>query len=302
MIRELVVFTALCGGALAADSLDMHKPVIPLWPAGAPGSEGKTAPERWITHAEAAPGEQPAIDSFHRVTDINQPSLTVFLPPKDKATGAAFVIAPGGGHKYLVVDIEGQFVAEKLNGMGIAAFVLKNRLARAKGSTYKADVESLADAQRAIRTVRTRAREWNVDPNRVGIMGFSAGGELAALAETRYDAGKPGAPDPIDHASSKPDFVVLGYPGFRPGSILPTRETPPTFLFVNHDDGLSVVAAEYYIALKKAGVPAELHVFDRGGHGFGVTGRTPEFKKLPVAKWPDRLQDWMTDMGFLHGT
>ncbi len=299
-MRLAIVLALMFLPSAASQGLDMHKPVISLWPGGAPGSEGKSAPERWITHAEAAPGEKPVVDSFHRVTDINNPNLTVFLAPPAKANGAAFIVAPGGGHKYLVMDLEGEFVAQKLNSMGFSAFVLKSRLAKAKDSTYKADVESLADAQRAIRLVRSRAAEWGINPNRVGIMGFSAGGELAALAETRYDSGKADSSDPIDRLSCKPNFVVLGYPGFRPATLTLTKDTPPTFIFVNHDDSLSVVAAEYYIALKKAGVPAELHVFDRGGHGVGVTGRTDEFKTLPVAKWPDRLGDWMLDMHFTN--
>src|SRR5262249_49327487 len=153
----------------------MQGTAVYLWPHGAPGSEGKTAPERWIEGATP--------DAFHRVTDIHNPSITVYLPAKDKATGAAFIVAPGGAHRYLVMDLEGELVAKKLNAMGVAAFVLKSRLAKADGSTYKAEVESLADVHRAIRLVRSRAREWGVDAGRVGVMGFSAGGHLAALAE-----------------------------------------------------------------------------------------------------------------------
>jgi len=267
---------------------------VPLWP-NLPAGAG----EKYLTHAEAVPGELPVVDSFHRVTNIHNPSITVFLPPKSQATGAAFVIAPGGGHKYLVIDLEGSDVAKRLNSMGIAAFVLKNRLARAAGSTYTVEGESLADAQRAIRLVRSRAAEWSVDPAKVGIMGFSAGGELAALAETRYNAGKPTDPDLVERQSSRPDFAVLGYASLKSAMPGVNSQTPPTFLLVNHDDGPAVPSAEYYVALKKAGVPAELHIFSRGGHGFGVNGRTAEFPNLAVAKWPDRLRDWMTDGGFL---
>jgi acetyl esterase/lipase len=191
----------------ASAAYQMKGQTVLLWPDGAPGSEGKTAPERWIE------GGTP--DAFHRVTDIHKPSITAFLPPKDKATGAAFLIAPGGAHRYLVVDLEGEFVARKLNEMGVAAFVLKSRLAKAEGSTYKADVESLADMQRAVRVVRDRAKEWGVDVTRVGVMGFSAGGYLAALAENRGDAGRADAADPAERMSSKPDFAVLGYPESR---------------------------------------------------------------------------------------
>jgi acetyl esterase/lipase len=270
----------------------MKGKTVLLWPGGAPGSEGQTAPERWIE------GGTP--DAFHRVTDIHSPSLTVYLPARERANGAAFVIAPGGGHRYLVMDLEGEFAAQKLNSMGIAAFVLKSRLAKADYSTYKADVESVADLQRAVRMVRERAKEWNVDASRVGVMGFSAGGYLAAVAETRFDTGRSDAADPVERMSSKPDFAVLAYPGIAGWNAGPGKETPPTFLFVNSDDPLSTAAAEYYLALKKAGVTAELHVFRRGGHGVGMTGRTADFAKMPESKWPELLQAWMEDLGFLQ--
>src|SRR5689334_21391842 len=164
----------LCFMSLAAeDSLRFTQPEVPLWSEaelrGAP-----SGPEKW----------NPSTDGFHRITNIHKPSMFVFLPPKANANGAAVLICPGGAHRYLVMDLEGSLVAERLNAMGITAFILKSRLSRAEGSAYQTDVESLQDAQRAIRTIRSRAREWNVDPGRVGIMGFSAGGEIAALAAT----------------------------------------------------------------------------------------------------------------------
>jgi endo-1,4-beta-xylanase len=160
-------------------------------------------------------------------------------------------------------------------------------------------VESLADAQRAIRLVRSRAQEWRVDPARVGIMGFSAGGELAALAETRIQTGDTNAADPIDRLSSRPDFVVLGYPGIKPANLTVPNDTPPTFIVVANDDNLSAAAAEYYGKLKAAHVQAELHIYLTAGHGFGMTGRTPAFASLPVAHWPQQLREWMTALGFL---
>jgi endo-1,4-beta-xylanase len=278
--------------AQAADtnSIDLHAPEIKLWPGGVPGSENVQAKEEWM----------PSTDGFHRVHNIHQPSLTVFLPPKEKATGVAFVVCPGGGHNYLVMDLEGANVARVLNGMGIAAFVLKSRLAHTEGFNYKVDVESLADAQRAIRTVRSRAREWNVDAGHVGIMGFSAGGELAAFAESRFDRGKPDAADPVERESSRPDFTVLAYPGGKAAAMTFTKETPATFIVVATDDNLSPNSIDYWTALRKAGVPAELHVYRRAGHGFGMTGRTPAFAQLPVAGWPSRFREWMVDMEFLH--
>src|SRR5580692_9154812 len=158
-------------------------PEIRLWANGAPGSEGKTAKEV---------DEPPTKDhGYFKVTSVHNPSITVYLPPAATATGAAMVIGPGGGHQFLNFDQEGTYVAEYLNSIGVAAFVLKYRLAREPGSTYKVDEHALADAQRAIRLIRSRAEEWHVNPARVGIMGFSAGGEVAALASTRFDAGKP---------------------------------------------------------------------------------------------------------------
>ncbi len=288
----LVCGLSLCALLPAADpnAIDLKAPEVRLWPKDAPGSEGVTAPEIW----------NPVTDGFHRVRNIHQPSLTVFLPPKDKATGVAYVICPGGGHNYLVMDLEGANVARRLNAMGIAAFILKSRLAHTQGFNYKVEVESLADAQRAIRTVRSRAGEWGVDPAHVGIMGFSAGGEVASFAETRFDAGKADASDPVERQSSRPDFVVLGYPGGTAANFAPTKETPATFIVVNNDDGLAPVSVAYYSALRKAGVPVELLIFNRGGHGFGMTGRTPAFAQLPVAGWPGQFEAWMKDMGFLR--
>lgn len=275
-MKKAIAFLVLSVSLFGASSQFQTKaPMIPIWPGVAPGSEGKTAPERWIE------GSTP--DQFHRVTDIHKPSLTIYLPPAGKATGAAFIIAPGGGHRYLVVDLEGELVAKKLNEMGVAAFVLRSRLANAEGSTYKADVESLADVQQAVRVVRSRAKEWSVNPGKVGIMGFSAGGYLAALAENSADA--------------RPDFAVLGYPGLAQWKREVSPNAPPTFIFVNDDDPLATGAGEYYLGLRKAKVSAEFHVFRRGGHGVGATGRAPGFEKLGTAKWPELLGIWMTDLG-----
>jgi acetyl esterase/lipase len=279
----------LAGSACAADSLSLAQPEIRLWPNGAPGSEGITSPEIW----------NPSTDGFHRVTNIHNPSMVMFLPPKAKATGSAVLICPGGGHRYLVMDLEGSLVAERLNAMGIAAFVLKSRLARADGSSYKVDEHSLRDAQRALRVIRSRAAEWSIKPDRVGIMGFSAGGEIAALAETRFGAADPKPSDPIDGLSSRPDFVVLGYPGIRAENLTVQKNTPPTFLVVASDDRPAAAVADYYSKLKAQGIPSEVHIYTKGGHGFGMTGRTPAFQKLPVSHWPEQLQAWLSDMGFL---
>lgn len=230
---------------------------------------------------------------------MNNPSLTVFLPSPEKATGAAMIIAPGGGHQFLNFDQEGTYVAAYLNSIGVAGFVLKYRLAREPGSTYKVDVDALGDAQRAIRLIRGRAEEWRVNPSRVGIMGFSAGGEVAALAATRFDAGKPDAADPIDRLSSRPDFDALIYPGVRADRFTIPKDMPVTFMLcADNDKGPSNALAGLYPLLKAAGIQTEVHVYATGGHGFGINPNTRN--QSPVATtWQLRLGDWMRDIGML---
>jgi endo-1,4-beta-xylanase len=233
------------------------------------------------------------------VSSVHQPSLTVLLPPKETATGAAVIICPGGGHRYLSFDTEGLNVAKYLNSIGVAAFVLKYRLARESGSTYKVEVHALQDAQRSIRMVRSRAAEWGVNPARIGIMGFSAGGELAVLASTRFDAGKADAADPIDRVSSRPDFEALIYPGVQADKIEITKDTPQTFMLcADNDRGPSLALAGLYPMLKNAGVPTEVHVYASGGHGFGIRDKP---KPTPVTTtWYLRFGEWMGDRGLLE--
>jgi acetyl esterase/lipase len=256
---------------------------IRLWPNGAPGSEGVTAPE------VSEPGANPKLPN--RFTVVHYPSIFVFLPPKEKANGAGVVIAPGGGHSQLVIAKEGWDIADWCNRNGIAAFVLKYRLARAPGSHYTVQGNALPDAARAMRLVRYHAREWGVDPSRVGFMGFSAGGEVAALIETRFDAGNDSSPDPIERMSSRPDFAVVVYPGFRPGTITVPKDAPQTFLVCADDDRSHVVTTvNLYLDLEKQGVSSEMHIYASGAHGFGMRP-----SQLPVATWPDRLREWMAD-------
>jgi endo-1,4-beta-xylanase len=190
-------------------------------------------------------------------------------------------------------------VAEYLNSIGVAAFVLKYRLAREPGSTYKIEEHALGDAQRAIRLVRARAEEWRVNPARVGIMGFSAGGEVAALASTRFDGGKAEAADSIDRRPSRPDFVALIYPGIRAENYTIPKDMPPTFLLcADNDAGPSAALAGLYPMLKAAKVQTELHVYATGGHGFGVNPNTKS--QAPVATtWQLRLGDWLKTIGML---
>ncbi len=216
------------------------------------------------------------------------------MPPKEKATGAAVVICPGGGHRYLSIDHEGYDVANWLASQGIAGFVLKYRLANEEGSSYKVDVHALADARRAVRLVRSRGKEWGVDPTRVGLLGFSAGGELAIMAGTEFESERSDAGDPVDRLSSRPDFLMLIYPGFRGTLFHVTKDTPPTFLAVARDDKRCTgICMAYYQELLKAGVPGEMHIYARGGHGFGMNNRP-----MPVTGWTARLKDWLDDSGY----
>ncbi len=264
-----------------------------LWPQGAPGAKGN------------APADKP--------------TLIVYLPPPEKANGCAVVICPGGGYGFLAMDHEGHQIAEWLNSFGVAGFILDYRH-RNKGYGHPAPLE---DAQRAIRTVRARAAEWSVDPNRIGIMGFSAGGHLASSAGVHFDNGQPDAADPIQRVSCRPDFLILCYPviafgepfthrgsqqnllGKDPDPALVvkmssekqvTKQTPPTFLF--HTDEDKGVPPEnsiaFYRALHAAGVPAEMHLYERGPHGVGLAAKIPG-----TCNWPKQCEAWLRGRGLL---
>jgi len=259
---------------------------ILLWPNGAPGSAGKTAEEKETVNAA---GER-------TVFSINKPSITPYLPSADKNSGAAIIIAPGGGHKLLSVTIEGYSPAHWLQDHGVAAFVLKNRLAKEDGSTYTVDGDELNDLQRAIRLVRSRAAEWHIDTAKIGVMGFSAGGELAALSGMRYDSGLTNAADAIDKQSSHPAFEALIYPG-NSTRFEVTKNTPPTFIACGYKDrpDISEGMAQLYLKYKAANVPAELHIYGNIAHGFGLRPT----QKGAVAEWPQQLYIWLGDMKFL---
>jgi endo-1,4-beta-xylanase len=262
-------------------------PKLPLWTAGAPGTVANGGAEK-VRITES--GE-------HVVSNVHEPSLTVYLP-KTKGPHAAVVVAPGGGYRELWSDHEGHAVAKALNERGIAAFVLFYRLPAQEGSTYKREVEPLADIQRAIRTVRARAAEWSVDPKKVGILGFSAGGNLVMQASTKFDAGNPAAADPIDRLSSRPDFAAPIYTGGTDWKI--DAGTPPMFIVCGGDDRPQVVAgmAQIYLALRAAQVPAELHLYDGVGHGFGLRATN----QGPVTNWLNQFVDWLRVRNILAGT
>jgi acetyl esterase/lipase len=276
---SLILATAIFGAERGEE--------IRLWPNGAPGSEKETAPEVF------AVSDNPKLPK--QFTVVHYPSLYAFLPPKEKANGMAVVIAPGGGHSQLVIAKEGWDIAEWMNQQGIAAFVLKYRLAKAKDSHYTVERDAMADTTRAMRLVRSRAREFGVDPAHIGFIGFSAGGYLAALIETRFDAGNDSSPDPVERAGSRPDFDIIVYPGYPAGSITVPKNAPPAFLVCADNDPSHVVTTvNLYLDLQKQGISSELHIYASGGHGFGIKPTA-----LPVSSWPDRLKEWMLDRKLL---
>lgn len=257
--------------------------VIPLWQDGAPGFENrKNIPEQ-------------AKDYW--VKSINNPSLTVFMPPEGKSNGCGVVVAPGGGFRELVFHAEGEQVAEFLNPLGITVFVLKYRLPREQGSPYSME-NVREDAYRAIRLVRSRSAEFNIDPDRVGILGFSAGGAVVMMVAFDKGDGNPDAPDPADRLNGRPNFLMMVYPGGSPPKTVPS-DTPPAFLITANDDeyGCDEVTFDLLDKFRKANVPVEAFFLARGKHAFNMGDRS-EYKS--VRNWPQRMSEWMEDSGFLR--
>ncbi len=272
---------------------------IPLWPAAAPGETGTLPPEQDMTKpTDGAVAGKPVI----RLGNVSQPTITVFPAPKETNTGAAVVVCPGGGYSILAMDLEGTEVCQWLNSIGVTGVLLKYRVpARPDRPRFEAPLQ---DAQRALGVVRERAGEWGINPARIGILGFSAGGHLAAAASTNYEARTYPLVDAADKLSCRPDFAVLIYAGSltvkdKGDEISPelkiTGQTPPTFLAMSQDDFVRIENNLFYsLALKKAKVPFELHIYPTGGHGYGL--RPSEHN---VATWPQRVADWMRAQGLL---
>ncbi len=276
---SLLSLTALSVAAVAQDS----PLVVHLWANGAPGFESRK--------------DEPEQAKDYWVKNINNPSITVYFPPKDKANGTAVVICPGGGHRLLVYNSEGVEPAKYLNNLGITAVILKYRLGREPNSPYSIDIHPRQDAYRAMRTVRLHAKDWGIDPNRVGIMGFSAGGEVVAAVAYDPGLGDPKATDPVDQQNGRPNFQILVYPGPLgvPATVPP--DAPPAFMVVANDD--SCCSAPVVSLLEKyraARVPVEVHIFSKGNHAFNMGYRS---KLQTLKSWPQRLTDWLEDNGWL---
>jgi hypothetical protein len=253
--------------------------VLPLWPKGAPGFESRR--------------DEPELAASYWVKNIHNPSLTVFLPPKEKATGAAVVVCPGGGFRELVFKAEGLEPAQFLTNLGVAAFVLKYRLPRETNSPYSLPNAAREDGQRAMRLVRHHAKDWDIDPNRIGIIGFSAGGEVASLVTYTTGEGDPNASDPIDRLTASPNFQIMIYPGpVGIPDVIPTNAPPSFWLAATDDRGPARIISEILPKYRIAKVPIEAHLLAKGGHGFNMGNRS---KLSTIKGWPNRLGDWLTD-------
>ena len=270
-----------------------------LWPGAAPGEKGGLPPEADVTKpTDNLVSGKPVI----RLGNVSVPTITVFPAPAEKATGAAVLVCPGGGYSILAIDLEGTEVCEWLNSIGVTAVLLKYRVPQREGLSKHGP--ALQDAQRAMGIIRQRAGEWGIDPARVGCLGFSAGGHLCAVLATSAAARTYEAVDDADKQSCRPDFMALIYAAYltqkdkgdevNPDTAV-SKTTPPTFLAMTEDDPVRAeTALFYYLALKKSGVPAELHLYPMGGHGYGLR-RTP----FNISMWPQRAEEWMKALGVL---
>ena len=291
MTKTLSVL-AIC---IACSSLTLadEYPIVPIWPHGLPEGAVEFTKEQ-IEQTKAKTTDE-------RIFYVDEPTLTVLKP--EKPNGCCVIVCPGGGYNILAWPKEGIEVGQYLNSLGVTAAVLKYRVPRRQPDARHA--EPLQDAQRAIRVARSHADDWGIDPNRIGILGFSAGGHLTLMAGMHYDEASYPQQDEIDKLSAKPNFLCPIYAAYMGvdyadkgplGDLIKvSKETPPTFLAVTADDsGRGTHAALLFIELQKAGVPAEIHVYTKGGHGYGIRE-----SDRPVSTWHHRLGDWLKDMGFL---
>ena len=292
---------------------------LPLWSGAAPGPHSSM--QESIQDRPIDDGTQ--VERDRHVRGVTLPSLTVYLPDHPRSDTTAIVVLPGGGFNILAIDKEGHDVARWLNKQGVAAIVVKYRLPDPKVDLFVRN-GSLPDVRRAIRVTRSNAADWRIDSGRIGVVGFSAGGYLTAAIGTMFDQGDPNADDPVERESCRPNFIAPIYPLVSLGTLADSRqrlvdrmlgptasdelrkqyspeqqvsaETPPTFLVHANDDGLNAEhSVAFYLALKRANVPVEMHVYASGGHGYGIRQRG-----LPISSWADRWVDWMRAEGFVQ--
>lgn len=271
-----------------------EKPII-LFPKGAPGEITK------LTEKSDSSGPKTGNQAVQRISDVGIPTITIYQAPDDVATGAAMLVCPGGGYNILAYDLEGTEVCQWLNEIGITAVLLKYRVPRREG---RAKHEApLQDAQRAMSYLRTHAEQLNIDPERIGVIGFSAGAHLATMLSTNAEAHTYPTVDAADKANTRPNFCMLIYPAYLDAAgfalapeVKVSASTPPTLLIQTEDDKSFINSSLfYYYALKEAGVPATMHLYSKGGHGYGLrdTGAA-------VNEWPDRAEDWMRELAIIE--
>ena len=281
-LAQALLLAGCCLAATPAQS--QHAPLTPtvvaIWPNGAPGSESRRT--------------EPEVAKDYWVRNVHNPSLTIYRPSLQN--GAALIVIPGGAHKEIVWTTEGANVGPALNRYGLTIFVLKYRLAREEGSHYTIE-DAAADVRRSIRWVRAHAREYGVDPARVGIMGFSAGGELVSLVADNRPTTQPAPKDAIDRLSDRPNFQVLVFPGPLGVPANDVAHAPDAFIVAGSlDECCAAPAVALYEQLRRAGRPAELHMYAGAGHAFNLD----ESSRISILHWPDRLADWLADEGWLN--
>ncbi|HTE41442.1 MAG TPA: alpha/beta hydrolase [Steroidobacteraceae bacterium] len=304
--------------SLAAALVLVHSPIraeiwqpssgnlqLPIWPGAAPNPLANPKPE--------SVGPPAGREGWPRANDVSVPTMTVYAP-KGRNSGAAVVVFPGGGYQFLAMDLEGTEICDWLIARGITCVLLKYRVPDSgptmkDGRGYYPKVQTaLQDAQRTLGLVRANATKWKIDPHKVGVIGFSAGGHLAAAVSTHFSQRTYPAVDAADKESCRPDFAIVVYPGhlWTPGTILTLRpdirvraDTPPTFLLHAEDDSVDPVkhSLTYYAELQKAGVPTEMHLYAKGGHAFGLRPN-----KLPIAQWPRLVETWLETIGVMDAT
>jgi len=278
--RALLLISWLALGGAAHAQQPAAPSVIPLWEKGAPGYESRR--------------DEPEQHKDWWYKNIHNPSLTVFLPPGGKANGTAVIVAAGGGHRELVFNPEGVEPAQYLASLGVTAFALKYRLFREPGSKYTID-NTAEDIRRAMRVVRARAADWQIDPKRIGVMGWSAGGEVAALVAYPPVAGDPKAQDPVERVSARPDFQILIYPGPHGIPATVPRDAPPLFLLGAADDEyVAPVLFDLSRKYQDAGASIETHIYAQGKHAFNMGQRS---QYVSIQRWPQRLAEWLEDRG-----